>query len=43
MKSSNNSITLKFPNKNQGKFRFKERTDHLEFGKSFATLKSKFK
>ncbi|MBC6415103.1 MAG: restriction endonuclease [Bdellovibrionales bacterium] len=35
-------ISLNIPNKNQGKFKFKERSRQSEFGKSFPTLKAKF-
>lgn len=39
---NNNSILLKFPAKNKGKFRFKKRQNKIGFGKSFSTRKEKF-
>jgi len=40
MKSSTENITLNIPNKNKGKFRFKERVGQSEFGKSFPAYPS---
>lgn len=42
MKSSTENIILNIPNKNKGKFRFKERAGQSEFGKSFPALKAEF-